>query len=503
MMPSAPGPALLIRAALLILIVAAAIATPADADLWGHLIFGRDILTAGRIVQQDAYSFTTDRPWVNHEWLGEVVLFKVYDFGGPAGLIALKALVIALLMSILARRLRRARVDPLLRDLLLAAAFIGTYWRTHTVRPQLFSVLLFGVLLALLTDIDERRRAPWLVPVIFAVWPNVHGGFIVGLGMLGIWVAINLIDREISIRSRLVLAIVGTSAVAATLLNPYGFGLWTFLADTVGLNRADIQDWGSIISDPLKLALPWVLTLAIACFVLYRTRMRVRISYVAMIAVLAVASARVSRIDAFFSIAVITLLAPQLAQAFALRTPIEPAPVERATLGATGLGERIVTVTLVGALAVPFAMFFGRYATCITIGGTWPPEAEAARFVTMNGLHGRMLTWFDWGQYAIWHFGPELKVSMDGRRETVYSDELLAEHWRFFAGDLAAQSLLPRLNPDYIWVPRRQPIASQLAARGWTAVFDGPVSLIFARNSPTGFRQPEPLRSDMRCFPGP
>ena len=41
--------------------------TAADADLWGHLTFGRDILASGHVVQADRYSFTSDLPWINHE----------------------------------------------------------------------------------------------------------------------------------------------------------------------------------------------------------------------------------------------------------------------------------------------------------------------------------------------------------------------------------------------------------------------------------------------------
>ena len=48
------------------------------------------------------------------------------------------------------------------------------------------------------------------------------------------------------------------------------------------------------------------------------------------------------------------------------------------------------------------------------------PEAEAMAFVRDRQLRGRMVTFFDWGQYAIWHKPDALRVSMDGRRETVY-----------------------------------------------------------------------------------
>ena len=41
---------------------------------------------------------------------------------------------------------------------------------------------------------------------------------------------------------------------------------------------------------------------------------------------------------------------------------------------------------------------------------------------------------FDWGEYVLWHLSPQIKVSIDGRRETVYSDPIYAENLRFTSG---------------------------------------------------------------------
>src|SRR5947209_1691666 len=65
--------------------------TIADPDLWGHLRFGLDMLGSGMIVAQDCYSYTSDRTWINHEWLAELVFAAVYQAGGPPGLVAVKA----------------------------------------------------------------------------------------------------------------------------------------------------------------------------------------------------------------------------------------------------------------------------------------------------------------------------------------------------------------------------------------------------------------------------
>ena len=55
---------------------------------------------------------------------------------------------------------------------------------------------------------------------------------------------------------------------------------------------------------------------------------------------------------------------------------------------------------------------------CLAIKDVWMPDLAAA--AQLKGLSGNLWTSFDWGEYAIWHFGPVLRVSIDGRRETVY-----------------------------------------------------------------------------------
>ena len=130
------------------------------------------------------------------------------------------------------------------------------------------------------------------------------------------------------------------------------------------------------------------------------------------------------------------------------------------------------------------------------------PDAEAADFVGRNDLRGRMLAWFDWGQYAIWHFSPAIQVSMDGRRETVYSDELVWKHLRFYFDAAGSQDLVSELNPDYIWLPRHLEAVAALGETGWRPVFEGPRSVILT-DRPQGELQPVSAGSDLRCFPGP
>jgi hypothetical protein len=114
-----------------------------------------------------------------------------------------------------------------------------------------------------------------------------------------------------------------------------------------------------------------------------------------------------------------------------------------------------------------------------------------------------MLTWFDWGEYAIWHFGPQLQVSMDGRRETIYTDDTIQAHRRFYAADETAMGYLRTLNPDFIWLPTHLPVVDRLSAAGWAAIFRSPVSTVFGRAGAGTFQQVLTPFTATRCFPGP
>ena len=72
-----------------------------------------------------------------------------------------------------------------------------------------------------------------------------------------------------------------------------------------------------------------------------------------------------------------------------------------------------------------------RGLTCLDLNPESLPEPEATES-SGDGLRGNLLNWFDWGEYIIWQFGPDLKVSIDGRREPLYSDAQLASHYRFY-----------------------------------------------------------------------
>ena len=95
-MPAGPARVSLWRYSPALVLFAIAIADLrqlSDPDLWGHVLFGRELLAHGSLPPNNIYSYSApDFRWLHHEWLSEVVMGAIFDRFGPFGLKLLKFL---------------------------------------------------------------------------------------------------------------------------------------------------------------------------------------------------------------------------------------------------------------------------------------------------------------------------------------------------------------------------------------------------------------------------
>ncbi|HEY0873117.1 MAG TPA: hypothetical protein VGD94_06555 [Vicinamibacterales bacterium] len=439
----------------------------ADPDLWGHLRFGLDAVRDRVLTPGDPYSFTADVPWINHEWLSEVILGVVYQWGGITGLMLSKAFVTWAAFGLMASHLRYTATPW--RWWLAVLAIVACGPMTITWRPQVWSVLALTCLAASTSASIRLRLITW--PVLFVLWANLHGGWIVGLGVAAAWSAGRIIESN-DWRSALPVGL----SVIATLATPYGLDLWLFIWHTVGFDRGDIGEWQSTWAQGGK-GLLWLVGVS-ACALLWRRGVWTW-SAALPVLMLAAASLRVGRLTGLFAIVVVMLLGSRL------RGPAPAFP--RALWVMLGIGAM-----------VPTAFIMDAQTECVSFAGTRPPDAAAAG--ALIGTTGRLMVPFDWGQYAIWHFSPALRVSFDGRRETVYSAERIAEQHQLTSGDLSMVPFIEEHAPEYVWVPRPEGelLATYLVEIGYREDVRTEHSVILTRSDLPVISAAAPMSA---CFP--
>ena len=205
--------------ALLVAVARMPLLTP---DVWWHLATGRLIARDG-IPHRDPFSYTLgDRSWTAHEWLADRLLFASFESAELLGVVLFRAVLIAaaVAMAYVAAR-QRGRV---LWSLVLLIPAAWATQRNWLDRPQLWSFFLAPLVLWILeAHRCGRRRIIYLLPPVFALWVNLHGGFMFGLGIVALWIAGELWRARSSrtaragLRSLIIAAALGG---ACTLLNP-------------------------------------------------------------------------------------------------------------------------------------------------------------------------------------------------------------------------------------------------------------------------------------------
>jgi len=265
----------LLVALVLIFIVAAR--TPVDSDMWWHLRAGEETLRQGKPLLSDVFSYTRlGQPWINHSWLAEVIMFLAYQ----AGSFFLLGLGVALLATVSMFIIYLQMVGPALLKafvLVLGAVVASLVW---SPRPQLFSLVFLALVAYLLYLYKWRNKnhLVWFIPV-FILWSNLHGGFPLGLILIGLMIVGETFNHVIGLQnpevlewkkiSRLLMWLV--VAVIVVLANPNGINTWLIPFRTVNVNALQnlIAEWASPnLHDPAQQLILLLLFGGVASFAL-------------------------------------------------------------------------------------------------------------------------------------------------------------------------------------------------------------------------------------------
>jgi hypothetical protein len=388
-----------------------------DGDLYLQLASGRFVAAHGIASVDPFRTIAHGDPWLNQQWLAELVVYELVRCIGVTGLTVVYAGLLAAPLALLLWLCRSKGAG-----MMAALAILYCPGLLTIVHPRaaVFTVLAFSLLVAIVVvgwlrrvpSPPSLRRSLWAVLptlVVFALWANLHGGFVAGLLLIGLAVVGLALERRIglpcvaSARQVGLLAATGSLAVGLMLLaTPLGTGLIAYLSSfsNPGISQASAE-WRPAFQSPL--AIVYVAVAATFAAWLWSRSPRPRGPIPALIVTAFLALALVSLRNAIF-------VGPVLALAIALLAPERPVRVPLPTVG--------LLLFAAGGLVAAWAVAVG------------PARNEPLLDSRLVGYalrhppqHGHIATYAGIGSYMLWR-SPKAPVELDGWLEHFTAAEL-------------------------------------------------------------------------------
>lgn len=468
------------------------IQTALEPDLWWHMACGRWMVQTGQFMYTDPFTHTiANQPVVDQNWLAELALFELYRFGGMKLLTLFTALMYTAAVGLMllccwkrAPHCRAMAVGGAISALLI--------YENSAIRPQVFAVLVFSTALFILGHVDWKWK-PFLIGLAVLVWTNVHGSFVLGVGLSGIFLTGRILelcfagrgatDLRLSSggnaqrvwgalqRDRLVRSYAGCVilAAAAAFCNPQpGLMLSYVRACAANGVRLDVQEWR-----PTGLAsvtgVIFCCTIAMTLMTLNASRKRVTPTDALLLALFLFLGEKAGRLVIWWGLALPPILSVHLATILPNEDPIRERTRQKPLLNLFLAGYLVV------AALTPWVKPYTGPATS--------PGALAS-FLETSGCTGNLFNPMGWGGYLIWH-DPQLKVFADGRLE-VFPRKIWQDYDTIADGAPGWEDLLDEYKIDTIVASRNMtPRLAQFpgGSKNWAAIYSDALGVVFERST--------------------
>jgi len=442
-----------------------------ETDVWWHLATGREIAARGAVPLTDPFSFTFEgKEWISHEWLWDILNWAAYSVH-PDAVAWLNVILLLALFAVAFGNSRTLGAPALACGAAVFIAATGAHWFL-SIRPLLCTILFVGVVV--LTR--DRKWAPFLWPALVIVWVNLHGGFIFGIGAIGLLAVVRTVEASLKER-RLVVDRRVWIGVALCLLvwmvNPWGWRIAGYPLDY--LSDTGYREIGEWHAPDIGIDLRnyegqfWIAALLAAAGAVLSWK---RDAYPAALCSVTFAMAATSR---RFIPLFLVMSAPLVA---VLLGELQ----RRATQGVPWLRERSASIVAAIVAVVVAAVLWSGIAVSPDLLGRWSgidrfPQS-ALRYLRALGSPERVLNAYDWGGYLILH-APEMKVFFDSRANTVYDEKILQDYTAFIEGKGDLSEMTRRYAPDVALVqPGPVVTALQESSEPWTVVYDDGTAVV-------------------------
>ena len=477
-----------------------------DAGIGWHIRAGQQILATHAIPRVDSFSSTmAGRPWFAWEWLYDLLVGQLEGVLGLNGVVWLTAVVSAAVFAwtfrVVVGRGANMFVALALVLLALSASMIHFLARPHVI-SWLFTLAWFWILDSSQQDVGDeqgaggrKQRKLWALPLLMMLWVNMHGGFVVGFVLLGIFLVgagwdwfrakegriEELLQKAAARKRARDLTWAAFLSLGASLLNPYGWKLhWhvcSYLSNHFLIDRIDEFRSPNFHGVAQRC---FLLLLLITLAALATRGRELRLTQVFTVLFAVFSGLYASRNIPVSSILLVMVVAPLVPAAGFGRVFFQRMGAVEADL----LGHVWSVLAVIITLAI--AANGGRAGSDLLMDAHFDSRrmpVEAVNYLEKSELKGPVLSADYWGGYLIYRLYPKIQVVVDDRHD-LYGEEFLRPYLKMMRGERGWEDFLQAHEASCLLLPRDAALANILIeTKEWKAIYADDVAIILVHQA--------------------
>ena len=475
-----------------------------QADICFLLATGRWICTHHMLPLTDPFSWTVaynPMPYVIEKWLSEVVFFVLESHFGAFGLELFSAL-----LSVAAFVVIPYRIASLLKISRWAALVLTITCASVSLchlfaRPELFSYLFTAVWLELLIALslkhEIKKQALFIFFVTSVLWANMHTTFFVGMGLIAAYIFSSLLASKISTGK---FSIEWTAAISlvvsllASLINPYGIGIWLNLLPSFSESGGNFTNhelqplYDHVLQESSGFIFySFILQCLCSFLLLLRGGIKFPVTTGAIFIRITLITSIIGGIKSVRAIPLAGLIIAISSMYLLFEKPLKLSvaleTIEQCLRKTIVLGQNQFSVI------ATCVVVFSCYLTALAIPPELPPPhpmltppVEGIKFLEKSTPRGRLLNEMAFGSYIMWRMNPNPPIFVDPRLN-LYGLKLINDYNTLAFCKPGWKTLLDTYKIDWIFMPLDMPIVYQLSqSTQWKILHKDALSIVIARN---------------------
>ncbi len=464
-----------------------------DCDTGYHIRAGEYIIDTLSIPKHDIFSFISPPlPWTAHEWLSEVIMAAIHRVAGLTGVVIFFSFMISLVYYLMFKIIREYNGNILTASFitLLVLATSQVHW---LARPHIFSLVLMVVWYYLLDKYQyQHEDSLYLLAPMMLLWVNLHGGFLAGFILIGIYLVGNFVmfitsedsKRDLHRQKAGKLGLLTVVCLLVCLINPYTYHilLFPFKLTSNQFLMDHVSEFLSPNFHNLSVKFfEFFMLLALGLFAL--SRIRLNIIELTMVILFTHMSLYSGRYIPLFAIIVAPVLVRQA----------EPMLEQLDGKFISFFKKRASNISLIDASARGYLWPIFAVVLVVFVAAKGKIEhnfnekakpVAAVEFLKKETLHGNMFDNDEFGDYIIYAAWPKYKVFFDGRSD-MYGTDIFKEYYKIIHFKQGWEKTIEKYNITWI-IYNANSVFSRFLLQNddWKLIYADKVANIFLKDIP-------------------